>query len=115
MEDVSVISRGNIDVKTSEYISIFRKFGHITFEVNNSENKELIKLANDFKEIEKQPEDFDRKKWIKENMDFNVSLNAFAVFSFLITCWNPTTIISNTESPNPGLIYVHVLNENATQ
>ena len=115
MEEISVISRENIDVMPSEYISIFRKHGHITFEVNDSENKELIKLAKDFKEIEKQPEDFDREKWIKDNMDLNVSPNAFAVFAFLITCWNPTTIISNTESPNSGLIYVCVLNENATQ
>lgn len=114
MEDFSLIKRETIDVKPSEYISIFRKFGHITFEVNDDENTELIRLANDFKEIEKQPVGFDKEKWINDNMDFDVSPNAFAVFSFLITCWNPTTIISNAESPNTGLIYVCVKNENAT-
>ena len=115
MKDSSLITRGNIDVKPSFYNSIFRKYGHITFEVNESENLELIKLTNDFKEIENQPEGFNREKWIKENIDLNVTSNSFAIFSFLILCWSPSTILSNIESSNSDLIYLCVINENATQ
>ncbi|MFY0678501.1 MAG: hypothetical protein JXR18_14585 [Neptuniibacter sp.] len=111
MDHEHVIKNGEISVDLVEYMKIFRLFGQISFELTKEENRELLIIVRDFKEIEKQEPGFDMKAWIEANMDFSVSDKAFAVFSFVITQWNPSTIFNNSEHSSSDFIYFNVINE----
>lgn len=111
MEDQATIQYSDLKVDIVSYSQLFREYGHIFFELKDEENEELMKATNQFKEIEKQEPGFDKRSWVEDNIKPLPSEKPFAVFSFLVTQWNPTTIISNTESPNTGYIYVSVTKE----
>ena len=111
MEDKSIVKHCDVSVDLINYSRSYRNHGHIIFELKTEENEELIRATQQFKKIEQQVPGFDKKKWIAENINPMPSAKPFAVFSFLVTHWNPSTIISNVESPNQGYIYVCVANE----
>ena len=113
--DRSLINHDDVKVDLVKYTNIFRQFGQITFELSSVENKELILSVQQFKEIENENAGFDMGKWVSENINPLPSGKAFAVFSFLVTQWNPHTIITNGESPKEGRIYVCVMNESSVQ
>jgi len=115
MSDRSLINYDDVKVDLVKYTNIFRQFGQITFELNHAENKELILLVQQFKEIENENAGFDKGKWVSENINPLPSGKAFAVFSFLVIQWNPRTIITNGGSPKDGYIYVCVMNDSSAQ
>lgn len=109
MIDPSLISYEEVTMNVVRYMKIYRKYGHIMFELKEDENKALIKLANQFKGIEEEKKGFDKTKWIEENIDLkDVPRKALDVFMFLVAKWHPSAITTNMPSPNEGFIYVVV-------
>lgn len=98
------------------YRYIYRKNDRITFELTKEENRRLIRLCHEFKEIENEKPGFDQEKWVRDNIDYEgVTDKTRAVFEFMMAEWHPTNITINTESPNEGFIYVLVRYEKSIQ
>ena len=111
MNDQATVKYSDLKVDIVRHSKLFLEYGHIFFELKDEENGELIRAANQFKEIEKQEPGFDKRAWVERNINPLPSPKPFAVFSFLVAQWNPATIIGNVESPNTGYIYVSVTKE----
>jgi len=98
------------------YRHIYRRHDQITFELTKAENKRLIRLCHQFKEIEKEQPDFDQDRWVRDNIDYEgVTAKTRVVFDFMMAEWHPTKITINTESPNEGFIYILVRYEKSIQ
>ena len=115
MSDQSLIAREDVKVDLVNYTNIYQQFGQITFELNELENAALILAAQQFKEIGREAANVDKGQWLSENVKPMPSGKAFAVFSFLVTLWNSSTMITNGESPNSGCVYLCVIDEASRQ